>query len=692
MLTDLNELPFLHPYRHGFARLAVAVPRNRVADPAFNAEETVRLYDEAADQGASVVLFPELGLSAYTCDDLFHQAALLDACLVALQRVAQATRERDAVAVVGVPLRVDHRLFNCAVFVAGGVVLGVQPKTYLPNYAEFYEARQFVAADAAVSNTVRLFGQDVPFGTDLIFRARQMPLLALHAEICEDVWVPIPPSSYAALAGATVLLNLSASNITIGKADYRHRLAGLQSGRCLAAYLYASAGIGESTTDLAWDGQALIYEGGELQAESARFSNVSHTIFADVDLERLVHERMRQNSFGTSAARHKAQLQGWRTVEFDLAPPRAPGALRRVVERFPYVPADAATRDERCREVFNIQVQSLVQRLEAARIEKVVIGVSGGLDSTHALLVLAQAMDRLNRPRSHILAYTMPGFATSTRTLEQAHRLMATVGCSAQEIDIRPSCRQMLADLGHPFAKGEPVYDITFENVQAGERTSHLFRLANFHGGIVAGTGDLSELALGWCTYGVGDHMSHYNVNASVPKTLIKHMVHWVAQQDLLGAEGSAVLREILATEVSPELVPTSADADGKDQPGQRTEDTVGPYELQDFHLYYIVRHGFAPAKVAYLAHAAWRDREAGPWPDTLHGPRNQYTVAQIKGHLRTFVWRFFQTSQFKRSCVPNAPKVGSGGSLSPRGDWRAPSDSEARAWMDAVAAIPDAG
>ncbi len=686
----LSQLPFLHPWRHGFVRLAVAVPRNRVADPVFNAAETVRLYEDAADQGASVVAFPELGLSAYTCDDLFHQATLLDRCLEALHTVAQATRGRDAVAIVGLPLRVDHRLFNCAAIVAGGRVLGVQPKTYLPNYGEFYEGRQFAAAEAALSATVHLFGQDVPFGSDLVFRARQQPLLALHCEICEDLWVPIPPSSYAALAGATVLVNLSASNITIGKAAYRHRLAGLQSGRCLAAYLYSSAGIGESTTDLAWDGQALIYEGGELQAESERFSNVSHTIFADVDLERLVHERMRQNSFGTSAARHKAQLAGWRMVEFDLAPPKAPGALRRTVERFPYVPADAATRDERCREVFNIQVQSLVQRLEAAHIEKVVIGVSGGLDSTHALLVLAQAMDRLNRPRSHILAYTMPGFATSTRTLDQAHRLMATVGCTAKEIDIRPSCRQMLADLDHPFARGEPVYDITFENVQAGERTSHLFRLANHHGAIVAGTGDLSELALGWCTYGVGDHMSHYNVNASVPKTLIKHMVHWVAGQNLLGDAGSGVLREILATEVSPELVPASADADGKDQPGQRTEDTVGPYELQDFHLYHIVRHGFGPAKVAFLAHAAWHDRHQGPWPDALQGAHNQYGLPDIKKHLRTFVWRFFQTSQFKRSCVPNGPKVGSGGSLSPRGDWRAPSDSEARVWIDEVAAIPD--
>ncbi|KAF1050086.1 NAD(+) synthase [Xylophilus sp.] len=688
-MTDLTALPFSNPYRHGFARLAVAVPRNRVADPAFNAAETIRLYHEAAGQGAVVVAFPELGLSAYSCEDLFHQAALLDASEAALLQVAEATRGVPAAAIVGLPLRVDHRLFNCAAVVAGGRVLGVQPKTYLPNYGEFYEGRQFNGAGSALATEVAIGGASVPFGTDLLFQARDLPLLTIHAEICEDVWVPIPPSSYAALAGATVLVNLSASNITVGKSAYRHQLVALQSARCLAAYLYTSAGIGESTTDLAWDGQALIYESGELLAETARFSNVSHVAIADADLERLSRERMRQNSYGVSVEKHKAALSGWRTVPFDLAvPQRVPGGLQRRVERFPYVPADAATRDERCREVFNIQVQSLVQRLESTGIDKVVIGVSGGLDSTHALLVLAQAMDRLGKPRSHILGFTMPGFATSGRTLQQAHRLMEAIGCTAREIDIRPSCLQMLQDIGHPFHDGKPVYDITFENVQAGERTSHLFRLANFHSGIVAGTGDLSELALGWCTYGVGDHMSHYNVNASVPKTLIKHLVGWVAQQDILGAAGSAVLRDIVATEVSPELVPQDAKVQGA-EPAQKTEDAIGPYELQDFHLYYILRYGFRPSKVAYLALAAWGDRGSGVWPGDLPA-HNEYTLGQIKKHLGTFLWRFFKTSQFKRSCVPNAPKVGSGGSLSPRGDWRAPSDSEAAVWIAELGQVPD--
>ncbi|MCZ2498609.1 NAD(+) synthase [Xylophilus sp. Kf1] len=682
-------LPFLNPYRHGFARLAVAVPRNRVADPVFNAAETIRLWREAADQGAAVVAFPELGLSAYTCEDLFHQSALLDACETALQSVIDASREIAAVAIVGLPLRVDHRLFNCAAVVAGGRLLGVQPKTYLPNYGEFYEGRQFNGADMALATEITLCGATVPFGSDLLFQARQLPLLKIHVEICEDVWVPIPPSSYAALAGATVLVNLSASNITIGKSAYRHQLVALQSARCQAAYLYSSAGIGESTTDLAWDGQALIYEAGEMLAESERFSNRSHLILADTDLERLSRERMRQNSFGTSVQKHREQLASWRTVGFDIAlPTSVPGGLLRTVERFPYVPADTASRDERCHETFNIQVQSLVQRLEASRIDKVVIGVSGGLDSTHALLVLAQAMDRLGLPRRNILGFTMPGFATSDRTLHQAHQLMGAIGCTAREIDIRPSCIQMLADLGHPFHNGEPVYDITFENVQAGERTSHLFRLANFHGAIVAGTGDLSELALGWCTYGVGDHMSHYNVNASVPKTLIKHLVDWVAGTGLLGDGGSAVLRAILSTEISPELVPADAAARGA-QPAQKTEDTIGPYELQDFHLYYTLRYGFKPSKVAYLAYVAWHDRERGAWPEALTETHHQYTLGEIRRVLGIFVWRFFQTSQFKRSCVPNGPKVGSGGSLSPRGDWRAPSDSESAVWMADLENIP---
>ena len=682
-----HTLPFRNPYAHDFVRVAVAVPRLRVADPAFNAAESIALLERAAAEGAVLVAFPELGLSAYTCDDLFHQRALLDASEAALAAVAEATKRIGAVAIVGLPLRVDHRLFNCAAVVFGGRVLGVVPKTYLPNYGEFYEARQFSPADTALARTILLGGQSVPFGNDLLFEAANLPLFQFHAEICEDLWVPIPPSSLAALAGATVLVNLSASNITIGKSDYRHQLVAQQSARCLAAYLYTSAGVGESTTDLAWDGQALIFESGDLLAQSERFVNGSHLITADVDLERVSRERMRQNTFGQSAGRHKAELERFRHVAFDLPLPTAlPMALRREVARFPYVPADPARRDERCAEVYSIQVSALVQRLSATGIEKVVIGVSGGLDSTHALLVCARAMDLLERPRANILAYTMPGFATSARTLDQARRLMQSVGCSAHEIDIRASCERMLADIGHPYAKGRAEYDVTFENVQAGERTSHLFRLANLHGALVVGTGDLSELALGWSTYGVGDHMSHYNVNASVPKTLVKHLVRWVAASGTVSAAARQVLDDIVATEVSPELVPGAAG----DRPAQSSEDAVGPYELQDFHLYQVLRYGFAPSKVAFLAWTAWHDANQGGWPDGPEVARHQYSLGEIKKHLGNFLQRFFKTSQFKRSVAPNAPKVGSGGSLSPRGDWRAPSDSDATVWLKELDAVPD--
>ncbi|CAB3922945.1 Glutamine-dependent NAD(+) synthetase [Achromobacter ruhlandii] len=685
---DPMSNPFFNLYSHGFARVAVGVPECKVADPAFNAAQTIALAQQAAQGGAVLVAFPELGLSAYTCDDLFHQKALLDACEAALDQVARATAELDIAVIVGAPLRVAHQLYNCAVVVAGGRILGVVPKSFLPNYSEFYEARQFSAADCAVATEIRLLEQTVPFGAELLFQMEKLPLFQFHVEICEDVWVPIPPSSFAALAGATVLVNLSASNIVVGKSAYRHQLVAQQSARCLAAYMYTSAGRGESSTDLAWDGQALIYENGELLGESERFLNESHLLFADVDLERLSRERMHQTTFGQSARRHRDEVRQFRLVPVPVAAPLedAELPLERRVARFPYVPADARRRDERCKEVYNIQVQALAQRLSASGMSKVVIGISGGLDSTHALLVCAQAMDTLGLPRANILAVTMPGFATSTRTLQQARQLMAVVGCTASEVDIRPSCLQMLKDLGHPYADGQPVYDITFENVQAGERTNHLFRIANFNNAIVIGTGDLSELALGWCTYGVGDHMSHYSVNASVPKTLITHLVRWVAESGRLGETGAAVLLDVLGTDVSPELVPGGDDG----KPTQKSEDTIGPYELQDFNLYYTLRYGFAPTKVAFLALAAWRDRDAGAWPEGGHVARNQYDLAAIKRNLKIFLDRFFRLSQFKRTCVPNAPKVGSGGSLSPRGDWRAPSDSESVVWMRDADRIPD--
>jgi NAD+ synthase (glutamine-hydrolysing) len=683
------DKPFFNLYSHDFARVAVASPRCKVADPAFNARQTIALAQQAAQQGAVLAAFPELGLSAYTCDDLFHQRALLDACLAALGDVVAASVELPLAMIVGVPLRINHTLFNCAVVVAGGRILGVVPKSYLPNYGEFYEMRQFSPADNTAVTQIGLLGQDVPFGPEQLFEMENLPLFRFHVEICEDLWVPVPPSSFAALAGATVLVNLSASNIVVGKSGYRHQLVGQQSARCVAAYLYTSAGLGESTTDMGWDGQSLIYEKGDMLAESKRFLQDSHIIFADVDLERLAQDRMHATTFAQSVRRHADEVAKFRIQRFPLALPLERDLpLQRLVERFPYVPASSARRDERCTEVYNIQVQALLQRLQASGHEKVVIGISGGLDSTHALLVCAKAMDRLGLPRTNILAYTMPGFATSDRTLRQARVLMETVGCTAHEIDIRPSCIQMLKDLGHPYAEGKEEYDVTFENVQAGERTSHLFRLANHHHGIVIGTGDLSELALGWCTYGVGDHMSHYNVNASVPKTLISHLVRWVADTNQIGDTGSDVLIKVLETEISPELVPGKTGEEGK--PAQVTENFIGPYELQDFNLYYTLRYGFAPTKVAFLAYSAWRDRGIGPWPEGGNPARNQYDLAAIKKNLGIFLWRFFKTSQFKRSCVPNGPKVGNGGSLSPRGDWRAPSDSEATVWMEQLSRIPD--
>jgi NAD+ synthase (glutamine-hydrolysing) len=682
---------FFNLYTHDFVRLAVAIPAVRVADPAYNAAATVALLRQAAERQAVLALFPELGLSAYTCEDLFHQRALLDACLAALQTVVDATAALPLIAVVGLPLAVDQRLYNCAAVVAQGRLLGVVPKTYLPNYREFYEARQFSSGDMAVRSEIELCGQSgIPFGSRLLFRLEEQPLLTFHVEICEDLWVPISPSSAAALAGATVLLNLSASNITIGKADYRHQLVAGQSARCLAAYLYSAAGFGESTTDLAWDGHALIYENGTLLAESRRFADEPQVICADVDLERLAQERMRQTTFGQTALRERERLTGFRTVACRLPLPRAGRLLpERQYERFPYVPSDPATRDQRCAEVFQIQVQGLAKRLQFTGVERVVIGVSGGLDSTHALLVCAQAMDRLGLPRRNILAYTMPGFATSARTRAQAHRLMAAIGCAAHELDIRPSALQMLRDIGHPYSEGRQVYDVTFENVQAGERTSHLFRLANLHRALVVGTGDLSELALGWCTYGVGDQMAHYNVNASVPKTLIQYVIRWVAQSGRLGAAASETLLEIVATEISPELIP--GDGEGG-QPAQATEAVIGPYELQDFHLYYTLRYGFTPARVAFLAYCAWHDVARGRWPDVPPERRHAYTIGEIKAYLRIFLHRFFQLSQYKRSALPNGPKVGSGGSLSPRGDWRAPSDGEAAVWLRGLELIPDEG
>jgi NAD+ synthase (glutamine-hydrolysing) len=671
-------MSFFNLYNHKFLRAAVCVPEVRVADPEFNAAQTVALMRDAAQQHVALAVFPELGLSAYSCEDLFHQQALLDASVAGLERVLAETRALPLAAVVGLPLRIDGLLFNCAAVICRGRVLGVVPKTYLPTYREFYELRQFAPGERCTRQAIDLCGQqDVPFGAKLLFQPEEQPLATFAVEICEDLWAPIPPSSHAALAGANLLVNLSASNVTVGKHEYRRELVGNQSARCIAGYLYVGAGFGESTTELAWDGHGMIYENGSRIAESERYAYRAQVVPGDLDLDRIVQDRMRTNTFGQAAEKHREVLAQFRTVRFSLPLPReAKLPLARRYGRFPYVPADPATRDDRCHEVYEIQVQGLVKRLRAMGAEKVVIGVSGGLDSTQALIVCARAMDVMRLPRANILAYTMPGFATSERTLDQARRLMSAIGATAQEIDIRPSCMQMFKDIGHPFAQGKAVHDVTFENVQAGERTSHLFRLANAQNAPVVGTSDLSEAALGWCTYGVGDHMAHYHVNASVPKTLIQYLIGYVARTAQLGTAASAVLQEVLATPISPELVPGGSGA----EPAQDTEAVVGPYELQDFNLYYTLRFGYLPRKVAFLSWSAWGGGSEG----------GKYKMAEIKKWLRVFLQRFFQTSQYKRSALPNAPKVGSGGSLSPRGDWRAPSDAEARVWLSDTDAIPD--
>jgi NAD+ synthase (glutamine-hydrolysing) len=680
---------FHNLYNHDFVRIAAFVPEIRVADPAFNGRKTIELMEKAVEQAVAVALFPELGLSAYSCEDLFHQQALLDGCLKALGDIIDASRRMPLVTIVGLPLKVDHLLFNCAVVVSGGTIQGIAVKSYLPNYREYYELRQFSPADRAIRNMVDILGhRDIPFGNRLLFTFYEQPLFTFFIEICEDVWTAIPPSSYASLAGATVILNLSASNATVTKEDYRRSLIANQSARTLSAYAYTAAGFGESTTDLSWDGQALIYENGSKLAESERFSYTSQMISADIDLGRLSQERMRQTTFGQAVETHHKEIEEFRTISLRAEFHRdSKIPLMRSYERFPFVPSDPYRRDDRCREVYNIQVQGLAKRLHSTNTKQAVIGVSGGLDSTQALIVCAKAADIMEMPRSDIHALIMPGFATSSRTMDQARRLTAAIGCTVREIDIKTSCMQMFADIGHPFSRGEPIYDIAFENVQAGERSNHLFRYANLHGGMVVGTSDLSELALGWSTYGIGDHMAHYHVNASVPKTLIQYLIHWASQTRLLGDGAGEVLDDVLNTAISPELVPGQDDSA---QPHQLSEGVIGPYELQDFHLYYILRFGYLPTKVAFLAYSAWHDKAEGTWPEMPADWRNEYTMAEIKSWLRVFIERFFKSSQYKRSCIANAPKVGSGGSLSPRGDWRAPSDSEATVWLESLKEVPE--
>ncbi len=669
----MSSPSFFSPYRHGFVRVATAVPKVKLADPAANAQSVLALVREAHEAGVAVLTLPELGLTGYTVDDLLQQDALLDAVEAAIATLALESKALSPLFVVGAPLRDNGRLYNTAVAIQGGRVRAVIPKSFLPNYREFYERRWFTPGSGVTGRTLDLAGQAVPFGTDVLLRNLGDAAFTVGVEICEDVWTPAPPSTAQAMAGAEILLNLSASNITIGKSETRRLLCASQSARCVAAYVYSAAGAGESSTDLAWDGHVDIHEMGNLLAQSPRFSTSAVMAVADVDVVRLRQERMRVGSFGDSTTLNPPDAP-FRIVPLDFSPPPGDLALKRPIERFPFTPSDPAKLAENCYEAYNIQVQGLARRIEATGSKSLVIGISGGLDSTHALIVAAKAMDQLGRPRSDIRGYTMPGFATSDRTKSNAWALMKAIGITADEIDIRPAAQQMLADLGHPFAKGEPVYDVTFENVQAGLRTDYLFRLANHHRGMVVGTGDLSELALGWCTYGVGDQMSHYNPNSGVPKTLIQHLIRFVAASGDVDEATGDLLEDILATEISPELVPG--------EQVQATESFVGPYALQDFNLYYLTRYGMAPSKIAFLAWTAWHDAAAGAWPTGIpEAAKRAYDLPEIKRWLELFLKRFF-ANQFKRSAMPNGPKISSGGALSPRGDWRMPSDATADAWL----------
>ena len=711
-------IEFLSAYDQGFARVAAVTLPVVPVDPAANAAAIIEQARALAVDGVCLAAFPELCLTGYAIDDLLLSDVLLSDVLTAIETLRAASADLLTALVVGAPLRLGDRLYNCALVIQGGRVRGVAPKSYLPTYREFYEKRHFAPGDALPAGVESIelpgvrSGSDgaepvarVPFGANLLFEVDDVPGLTFHVEVCEDMWVPVPPSSVAALAGATVLVNLSGSPITVGRAEDRELLARSSSARGLAAYVYAAAGQGESSTDLAWDGQTLVYENGELLGSTERFPDGPRATVVDVDIEGLRAERLRQGTFADNARTLSSSVAGspaaattftdpaaFRRIRIggaELTAPRTDIGLRRRVDRFPFVPDDPARLAQDCYEAYNIQVAALVQRLGAIGNPKIVIGVSGGLDSTHALIVAARAMDRLGRPRSDIHAITMPGFATSAGTRRNAEDLAVGLGCTFEELDIRATATQMLTEMGHPYgeyartgvlpegASERDLYDVTFENVQAGLRTDFLFRIANHRGGIVLGTGDLSELALGWCTFGVGDQMAHYGVNAGIPKTLIQHLIRWVVAEELFDDAVGRTLLSILDTEISPELVPAGAGG-----AIQSTQAKIGPYALQDFTLWHVLRRGARPSRIAFLAYQAWSDATAGDWPEGLpQAERVAYDLPEIRHWLELFHRRFF-SNQFKRSTLPNGPKVVAGGSLSPRGDWRMPSDAAATAWL----------
>ncbi|WP_226660921.1 NAD(+) synthase [Alteriqipengyuania lutimaris] len=683
--------PFFDLHTHGFVRVATCTPCVRPADVSGNAKSIVQIARDAHEAGVDFAVYPELCVTGYAIDDLHLQSAVIDAAETAVARIIEESAGLTPVLVIGAPVRRGSRLYNCALAISNGRLLGVVPKSYLPNYREFYEKRQFTRGHNCQGLDVTIAGHEAPFGTDVIFAADNLPGFVFGIEICEDFWAPQPPGMMAAMAGATILANLSASPVTIGRASDRHLHCASSSSRGMCAYAYSASGHGESTTDLAWDGQGVIYELGELMQESVRFDRGAELCVIDIDTQRIVNNRTQNGTFHDASEAAGRPEDWYRRVGFthNMRAAETVGGwgLKRPVRRFPFVPDDPDTLHEDCYEAVNIQVDALMRRIEATRPKSLVLGISGGLDSTHALLVACVACDRLGLPRETIRGYTMPGFGTSDRTKDNALKLMDAAGITAETIDIVPAAQLMLKDIGHPFADGKEVYDTTFENVQAGLRTDYLFRLAGHHGGFVIGTGDLSELALGWCTYGVGDQMSHYGVNSGVPKTLIQYLMRWMIETDQLSHDLNEVLEDVLGTEISPELVPAGADG-----AIQSTEDHIGPYALHDFFLHHIARHGQSPSHVAFLAWHAWKDAESGKWPLGFPDEAKQaYDLATIRKWLAVFCRRFFGFSQFKRSAMPNGPKVSMGGALSPRGDWRAPSDAVADLWLAEIEAnIPE--
>ncbi len=640
----------------GFLRVGVVTPEMKVADIEYNTAAIIAALEKLAANGSQLAVFPELCITGYSCADLLYQSLLLDRARVALQPIAQAARQHKITTVVGLPLEISGKLYNCAAFISGGEVFGIVPKTYLPTTNEFYEERWFASAEHCVNKTVEINGVDVPVGVYLIFSANNMPHYTIGIEICEDLWAVNPPTGNMALAGATVLVNPSASNELLGKADYRRELVKQQSARCLAAYLYAGAGPGESSTDVVYSGHSLIAENGIIFEETERFQFSMQMAIADIDLQRLMHERLKNSSFSAAPP-----PQSYRVIKFELpqtTPVNPESPLLRPISQRPFVPSDLTQRAKHCHEIFNIQSAGLAKRLKHVGLKQVSLGISGGLDSTLALLVTVRAFDILKLNRQGIVTVTMPGFGTTSRTHSNAENLAELLGVTLRQIPIKEAVLQHFRDIEHD----KNVYNITYENAQARERTQILMDIANQIGGLTVGTGDLSELALGWCTYNA-DHMSMYHVNAGVPKTLVRYLIEWFAESEVKG-KTREVLLDICATPITPELLPLG---EGETLQ-QKTEESIGPYVLHDFFLYYTVRHLFAPRKVFFLTRQAF---------GTLYSPE------EILRWMTEFYKRFF-TQQFKRSAMPDGPKVGSV-ALSPRGDWRMPSDASFALWLDEV-------